>query len=172
MKDKMNYDIEEVKAHIATLTEVQKKIEYVRRIKADYQQAPGINITPLFNTPFDQQCDIEIGLLETQLIGKQNSSQQISQPFFKLSSKMPKTDLIRVLIAMYDLKFIEKTDGQIPDKKEFMEQIGVFFGLDLSKYHVYLTQALNQSKEANAKVFDDMKKCIEAQYYAKLNKPK
>jgi hypothetical protein len=53
--------------------------------------------------------------------------------------------------------FERKADGQFPTKAEFMVTVGGFFGLNLSNYHVNLSQALNnQSIEANLEVFKEM----------------
>jgi hypothetical protein len=90
-----------------------------------------------------------------------------AKPVFKLSDKKgAKTDLIRVLNALYELRFFNKTDGQIPTKREFIETMGVYLGVDLSKYHSNLSQALqNQPLAVNLKVFEDMKKVTQNAHY-------
>lgn len=89
------------------------------------------------------------------------------KPVFKLSEKKgAKTDLIRVLNALYELRMFNKTDGQMPTKKEFIETMGEYLGVDLSKYHANLSQALqNQPLEVNIKVFEDMKKATQKAHY-------
>ena len=58
------------------------------------------------------------------------------------------------------------TDGQIPSKEMFMKQAGDFFGIDLSKYDIDLSQALNNtSLEANLKVFEQMKEVTQNSHY-------
>lgn len=88
---------------------------------------------------------------------------------FKLSDKKGiKTDIIRVLNAMYEMRMIVKNDGQSTTKEEFMNQMGEFFGTDLSKYDNDLSQALNNTSiEANIKVFDDMKEITQNSHYLK-----
>lgn len=90
-----------------------------------------------------------------------------AKPVFKLSDKKgAKTDLIRVLNALYELRLFNKTDGQIPTKQEFIETMGEYLGVDLSKYHSNLSQALqNQPLEVNLKVFEDMKEATQKAHY-------
>lgn len=90
-----------------------------------------------------------------------------AKPVFKLSEKKgAKTDLIRVLNALYELRLFNKTDGQIPTKQEFIETMGEYLGVDLSKYHSNLSQALqNQPLEVNLKVFEEMKKAMQNAHY-------
>lgn len=58
---------------------------------------------------------------------------------------------------MYELRMVEKIDGQVPSKLEFMENMGNVFGMNLTDYHKNLSQSLqNQPLEANIKVFKEM----------------
>jgi hypothetical protein len=86
---------------------------------------------------------------------------------FQLRKKQgAKTDLIRILNAVYELQMFEKTDGQIPSKEMFMKQAGEFFGTDLSKYDIDLSQALNNTTlETNIKVFEKMKEVTQNSHY-------
>lgn len=97
---------------------------------------------------------------------------QKEKPVFKLSDKKgAKIDLIRILNALYELRLIKKTDGQIPTKQEFIEKMGEYLGDDLSKYHSNLSQALqNQPLEVNLKVFDEMKEVTQKAHFQ--TKPK
>jgi len=90
-----------------------------------------------------------------------------AKPVFKLSDKKgAKIDLIRILNALYELRLFNKTDGQIPTKQEFIETMGEYLGVDLSKYHSNLSQALqNQPLEVNLKVFEEMKEAIQKAHY-------
>jgi hypothetical protein len=92
--------------------------------------------------------------------------QQTKQAFQLRKKQGAKTDLIRILNAVYELKMFEMTDGQIPSKEMFMKQAGEFFGTDLSKYDIDLSQALNNtSLEANLKVFEQMKEVTQNSHY-------
>jgi hypothetical protein len=101
-----------------------------------------------------------------------NTTTPKAKPVFKLSDKKgAKTDLIRVLNALYEIRLFNKTDGQIPTKQEFFETMGEYLGVDLSKYHTNLSQALqNQPLEVNLKVFEDMKEATQNAHYQTKNK--
>jgi hypothetical protein len=111
---------------------------------------------------------IKIELLRCDYDQKQET--QSNTINFKPSTKQgARIDLIRILNALYELKLINKTDGQTPTKEFFMIQAGNFFGIDLSKYDTNLSQSLNEtSLEANLKVFEDMiKNTTNAHYLGK-----
>lgn len=101
------------------------------------------------------------------LVSILDTTTQKAKPVLKLSDKKgAKTDLIRVLNALYELRLFNKTDGQIPTKQEFMETLGEYLGVDLSKYHSNLSQALqNQPLEVNLKVFEDMKEATQKAHF-------
>jgi len=162
----MEYD--EVKRHVDVLETAWEKIMYLEKMKTDYlQNRIGLRIEDSAlmrlsqGLPFDEKCDIEInGVIETmQLEEKLKAHTTTPNPSLKLSKrKAATTDLIRILSALYELQMFErKADGQFPTKAEFMVTVGGFFGLNLSNYHVNLSQALNnQSIEANLEVFKEM----------------
>lgn len=95
-----------------------------------------------------------------------------AKPVFKLSDKKgAKIDLIRVLNALYELRLFNKTDEQIPTKQEFIETMGEYLGVDLSKYHTNLSQALqNQPLEVNLKVFEEMIDVTQKAHYLTKSK--
>ncbi len=99
--------------------------------------------------------------------GQRTAKSQTFESSFRLSSRRGmKTDLIRVLHALYELHFFEKPDGQIPTKEDFMIESGHFFGTDLSHYHSNLSQALKeQPLEVNLKIFDQMKSVTQKSHY-------
>jgi hypothetical protein len=99
-------------------------------------------------------------LLEIQSLLKEENSISNPQQVFKISEKKgAKTDIIRILNAIYELQLIEKTNKQLPAKDFFMRQMGDYLGVDLSHYDVNLSQALsNSGMEANVEVFEKMKK--------------
>jgi hypothetical protein len=107
-----------------------------------------------------------INLLKEELEHKLNES-SIYIPKFQLSKKKgAKIDLIRVLNALYELRLINDSDGQIPSKKIFFNAVGKFIGVELSNYHSNLSQALqNQPLEVNLKVFDEMMEITKKAHY-------
>lgn len=159
------YNFKNLLNHLKTLPNTFDKIKYLMEEKTKYLQNKtnnGIEIEP----DFDKQCELEISRL-TNISGLEISDLSQKKQMFKLSSKKgAKTDLIRILNAIYELRLIEKADGLIPSKKEFIEALGNFLGTDLSNYHTNLSQALkNQPLEANLKIFEDMKNIIQKAHY-------
>ena len=142
---KMNFDKKELEHLTTTLTAEQ--LSQVAEIKTTYIKSLISKIEELTTTPK-------------------------AKPVFKLSEKNgAKTDLIRVLNALYELRFFNKTDGQIPTKQEFIETMGEYLGVDLSKYHTNLSQALkNQPLEVNLKVFEKMKEATQKFHYQNKTK--
>ena len=160
------YDFQKVKQHIETLTTVKDKILYLTEIKTDFvQNKSGWDLD--IGTPFDRKCELEIKKLNEVLRLEAHTTTPKAKPVFKLSDKKgAKTDLIRVLNALYELRLFNKTDGQIPTKQEFIETMGEYLGVDLSKYHSNLSQALqNQPLEVNLKVFEEMKEATQKAHY-------
>ena len=160
------YDFQKVKQHIETLATVKDKIIYLTEMKTDFlQNKSGWDLD--IGTPFDRKCELEIKKLNEVLKLKAHATTPNAKPVFKLSDKKgAKTDLIRVLNALYELRLFNKTDGQIPTKQEFIETMGEYLGVDLSKYHSNLSQALqNQPLEVNLKVFEEMKEATQKAHY-------
>jgi len=160
------YDFQKVKQHIETLTTVKDKILYLTEIKTDFlQNKSGWDLD--IGTPFDRKCELEIKKLNEALKLEAHTTTPKAKPVFKLSDKKgAKTDLIRILNALYELRLFNKTDGQIPTKREFIETMGEYLGVDLSKYHSNLSQALqNQPLEVNLKVFEEMKEATQKAHY-------
>lgn len=160
------YDFQKVKQHIETLATIKDKILYLTDIKTDFlQNKSGWDIE--IGTPFDRKCELEIKKLNEVLKLEAHTTTPKAKPVFKLSEKKgAKTDLIRVLNALYELRLFNKTDGQIPTKQEFIETMGEYLGVDLSKYHSNLSQALqNQPLEVNLKVFEEMKEATQKAHY-------
>jgi len=160
------YDFQKVKQHIETLTTVKDKILYLTEIKTDFvQNKSGWDLD--IGTPFDRKCELEIKKLNEVLRLEAHTTTPKAKPVFKLSDKKgAKTDLIRVLNALYEIRLFNKTDGQIPTKQEFIETMGEYLGVDLSKYHSNLSQALqNQPLEVNLKVFEEMKEATQIAHY-------
>jgi len=165
------YDFQKVKQHIETLTTVKDKILYLIEIKNDFLQ--NKNWWDLYiEAPFDRKCELEIKKLNEVLKLETHTTTPKAKPVFKLSDKKgAKTDLIRVLNALYELRLFNKTDGQIPTKQEFIETMGEYLGVDLSNYHSNLSQALqNQPLEVNLKVFQEMIEATKNAHYQ--TKPK
>ncbi len=104
------------------------------------------------------RIDIELEFSKKFEIGKQPILEQV----FKLSERTgAKIELIRILNAVYELRLIESLKGEIPSKKDFMNVMGLVFGIDLSNYASNLSQSLkNQPLEVNLKVFAEMEEIV------------
>jgi hypothetical protein len=164
------YNFERVKNYIEKLPNIKDKIIYLTEIKTEYlQQKNSID----FHTgaSFDKQCDLEIKRIKdiASLETQPKTTEQQSK--FILSTKRGnKTDFIRILDALYELKFFQTLDGQYPTKEAFMKQVGIFFGADFSDYDKDRSQALNASIEANLKIFEEMKQIIQKAHIDKESK--
>jgi len=154
-----------VKQHIEDLPTIKDKILYLIEIKTDFLQNKRV-FDIEWETPFNEKCELEIEKLN-ELLKLETNTIPKSKPVFKLSDKKgAKTDLIRILSALYEIRLFTKTDGLIPTKQEFMETMGEYLGVDLSKYHSNLSQALqNQPLEVNLKVFEEMKEATQKAHY-------
>jgi len=150
------YDFVKVKEYLKNIPDIQGQILFLTELQTEYRQnKTGLEFD--LGTPFDEQCELEIKKLDKILKVEQTVSNQAPQ-LFKLSQrKGAKTDLIRILNAIYELKLIDKADGLTPSKQEFFEALGNFLGTDLSKYHSNLSQAFkNQPVKVNLLIFDEM----------------
>jgi hypothetical protein len=159
------YDFVKVKEHLKTLTNIKEQIKFLAEIKTEYlQNKTGFEWD--LGTPFDEQCELELRKLDKIFKLEQSTPTKAKQGFQLRKKQGAKTDLIRILNAVYELKYFEMADGQIPSKEMFMKQVGEFFGIDLSKYDIDLSQALNNtSLEANLKVFEQMKDVTQDSHY-------
>jgi len=162
-KTKTEYNWNTTLKHLETLPELKDRVVYLIEQKTRYKQESGYDWE---HPNFGEKCELEIKKLKA-LIEIQNSTVPQTKQAFQLRKKQgAKTDLIRILNAVYELKYFEMADGQIPSKEMFMKQSGEFFGIDLSKYDIDLSQALNNtSLEANLKVFEQMKEVTQNSHY-------
>lgn len=85
--------------------------------------------------------------------------------------KGSKIDLIRIINAMYELKFFKNSEDGMPTKKEVMLLIGDFLNVDLSNYDKPLSNSLNdRSIEINTKIFNDLSEETKKHCLKKLEK--
>lgn len=158
-----HYPFIEVQREIDKFPNSESKIKYLIKSRTEYQQTypPHPSGREAF---FVSQCNLEIEKIKqlSELECKQPESTPKQEKIsFKFSGEKSKIDLILVLNAIYELRFITLENDQLPDKKLFMEKAGDFFGINLTKYHSNLSQALkNGTLENNYKVFEEMKKVI------------
>lgn len=166
-----HFDFEAIKTKLTTIEAPNEKHKFLMNLLFDYS-TKAYEIDEM-----EHQCYESMGFvqwIETELqrceyIQKLETATTTPKaiPVFKLSEKKgAKTDLIRVLNALYELRLFNKTDGQIPTKQEFIETMGEYLGVDLSKYYSNLSQAFqNQPLEVNLKVFEEMKEATKKAHY-------
>lgn len=95
------------------------------------------------------------------LTGKKiHSSLKVSQ------KKGAKTNILRVLNALYELNLITGTNDFIPNKKDYFKEMGKMLNSDFSNYESSISQSLNnQSLEKNIEIFNDMIEAIKNKHY-------
>jgi hypothetical protein len=163
------YEFEKVREHLKTLQTVKEKIEFLTEMQTSFRQDKNSWELPI-GTPFDEQCELEIKKLEKLFKLEHGTPAKAKQAFLLANKKGARIDLIRILHAVYELKFFVMSDGQIPSKGLFMKEAGEFFGVDLSSYDTDLSQALNNTSiEANRKIFEQMAGTIEKGHYTSKN---
>lgn len=91
-------------------------------------------------------------------------------PFLLSEKPGAKTNIIRVLAALYELNLIELKDGKRPTKAQFMQQVGGFMGVDMNRYEQTLSTALDQPLEVNLGVFNELIKVIQSQVFTRQEK--
>lgn len=176
----LHFDFEAIKTELATIEAPTEKHKFLMNLLFDYT-AKAYEIDELEHEYYESmgfvqwiktelsrsEYELEIKKLNEVLKLEAHTTAPKAKPIFKLSDKKgAKTDLIRVLNALYELRLFNKTDGQIPTKQEFIETMGEYLGVDLSKYHSNLSQALqNQPLEVNLKVFEEMKEATQNAHY-------
>lgn len=166
-----HFDIEAIKTELTTIEAPTEKYKFLMNLLFDYS-AKAYEIDELEHQYYEsiglvQWIKTELSRCEYEQKLETTNTTPKAKPIFKLSDKKgAKTDLIRVLNALYELRLFNKTDGQIPTKQEFIETMGEYLGVDLSKYHSNLSQALqNQPLEVNLKVFEEMKEATQKAHY-------
>lgn len=78
------------------------------------------------------------------------------------SKKGAKIDLIRVLISLYDNKYFELENKEIPSQELLMKEFGKFLHIDLSNYDSDFSHSLESSIETNVAIFEKMKAKIQS----------
>lgn len=75
---------------------------------------------------------------------------------FKIASRR-KTDVVKILSAMYDIKMFADADGKsATNKQQLMEAFGAFFGEDLTSYSTLLSQAKDKDRGVFLKPYEEI----------------
>lgn len=144
----------EVKQHCDTLSDARSKIAYLIDRNAEYRQ--HLIISKEASTGFDEMCRIEISRIK-----EQEDLQAMKAPYqgniFLTPNKGNKINLIRIINALYEIRYFHDGNEQIPTKETVMIAIGKSLGVDLSNYDSNLSQALNTGNiENNIAIFQQM----------------
>jgi hypothetical protein len=162
------YDWQATKAHLDTLPDATAKIAHLIEKKAKYNQLGGLKLKG-WGPDYADNCQTEIKKLEA-LAKLEQQGQTVKSPFRLSEKKGAKTNLIRLLNALYELHLIELADGQRPTKAQFMQQVGGFLGVDMNRYEQTLSKALEQPLETNLEVFRAIEQAAQSQVLARLER--
>jgi hypothetical protein len=140
------------------LKALSKGIEYGKRV---YKYHIDNDCTKPLNCGFNECWERRIVIAEkllVQLSPPEESKMEVSINQFMLNEKViSKIDFIRIINTLCELKAFRNEDGQIPYKKEVIEALGKFVGLDLKNFHPDLNKALEKSEQANIQIFETLK---------------
>jgi len=111
--------------------------------------------------------------IESYKIESHRATSETKEAKFILNPLLDKkSDLVRILNALWGLGIFVNLNEDKPTKKEFMREMGNVFGVDLSNFQSNLDGALKGSLETNLKVFKEMLEFTEKAYETKLEKKK
>lgn len=89
-------------------------------------------------------------------------TQQKNTPSEVYPASKKKTDIIKILSAMYDAKMFADAEGKpLTNKQKMMEAFGEFLGDDFSAYSTSLSQAKNRDRKIFMKPFTEIEKAAE-----------
>jgi hypothetical protein len=166
------FDFKLVKKHLEFLTKKEEKLNYLVEQIAErkyylVQTSKSFSGFTRYSYNLNDRF-IQFCLIEKEKIEKILEPKLLLKSELKISDKKGiKTNFIRILNALYELKFIEKIDGKTLTKQEFFDSFGAFLNVDFSSYHSILSQSLQEQPiEINVRVFDDMKKITQDAHYS------
>lgn len=168
------FNFEVIKNELSVIQDLNARHKYLTNLLFDYSaqayEIEEIEHEYYLSIGYIDWIKTEIDRCEYEQSQVKNASTD-NKAMFQLSNKKgAKIDLIRILNALYEIRLIEKSNGQIPTKQEFFETMGKYLGVDLSNYHTNLSQAFkNQSLEVNLIVFEKLIEITKnAHYQTKL----
>ena len=113
---------------------------------------------------FEKLCKLEIERLKSlaQLIGSNHVTPHKKLPVsgMKMALKR-KTDVIKILSAMYDTgMFVDEEGKPLKNKQKMMDAFGEFLGDDFSAYSTLLSQAKDKGTDTFMKPLKDIEKAF------------
>jgi len=169
--DTLRFNVDEIKKTVKETIDPIKRLKYLVDVFFDFRA------NDCLMEEMEKEYYLSEGLLqfiEAEISRAEfdmkisNTSTIISNPIkntvFKIASKR-KTDVIKILSAMYDSRMFVDAEGKpISNKQELMEAFGEFFNDDLADYSTLLTQAKNKDHDTFFKPFDQINRAI-TKYY-------
>ena len=118
------------------------------------------DITNLYYPKFENLCRLELERLEVLKDKVEAPPKPLPKaPVVVRPASKRKTDIIKIISAMYDNRMFANAEGNPhTNKQALMEAFGEFFGEDFTTYSTLLSQAKDKSTDVFLKVFDDIKK--------------
>ncbi|MBC9912767.1 hypothetical protein [Chitinophaga varians] len=153
-EEEIEFSWRDTKAHLEALPSDNERIAYLIDQMALYQQEVIANGEP--TDGYYEKCKAERERIEQQ---QELKKMQVSYEGDIILSKQrgKKIDFIRTINALYELRFFEDVNGQIPTKEKVMKCLGKILGVDLTGYDSDLSQALNNgTTEKNVTIFQKM----------------
>lgn len=161
------FNFEKLKKELEAIPDTANKIKHLLEQEAIYKQQDDLLISWGGND-FGKKCRVEIKKLEKILeMETKSTASNVQWSNIHLSKKQGvKTNLMRVLDALWELRFFTDEQEQYITRGEVMEAFGQFLNEDLSSFESLLSNSYNNTKtETNLAIFDEMKakiqqKCI------------
>jgi hypothetical protein len=159
------FDVEEIKDKVRQTTDPHQRMKFLTELYFDFKGSECLmgdfEKDYYFSEGLLQFLNVELERVEFELkINRVSNKETISKKSlnFKIASKR-KTDVVKILSAMYDSKLFANAEGQpATNKQELMEAFGEFIGENLSAYSTMLSQAKNNNPDFYLKTFDDLKR--------------
>lgn len=103
---------------------------------------------------------------------KPNKGLSTSNIEWKKKETNKKIELIRVIIALYDLDCFDTVDNSGITQEKVLQEFGKFLNIDLTDYSTNLSKGLEKSEQANLEIFERMKDKIKERMKDQLERRK
>jgi len=149
------------------LTKVQNRLYDFLQWQKEYDTYNSWNLNPDESNyeitrelypKFEDLCNLEIKRLEDLIKSDDIHTPAIKKPSeMKVASKK-KTEVMKILSFMYDLKLFTDLNGKpLTNKQNMMEAFGEFLNEDFSAYSTSLTTAKGGDYDNFFRIFEDLK---------------
>ncbi len=150
-----------IKQHVDALTDSNGQMSYLINISAEYKQ--DVICNGLSSNGIAEMCQIEMDRIK-----QQQELEAMKKPYagdiYLSGEKGKKINFIRVINGLYELRYFQDAQGQIPSKETVMVTLGKALGVDLSTYDSDLSQAFGTGNcEKNTAIFKQMIEMTENQ---------